>query len=180
KQVHTCEMRRCLKVDKHGQLVCKRRTPFEVSKEPYVLENGHWCPHRLYEFMNGWQPSFMTCIRCNNDAKVLLNGRETINITYYVTGYSHKNQQKNHNISAVVAKTLAYHVEQSDYVDSLQEQQRLLLFRIINAVNSEQELAAPMVVSFLMGWGDTYRSHSYTTVYWSSFISALIKANPDL
>lgn len=37
-----------------------------------------------------------------------------------------------------------------------------------------------MVMSFLMGWGDVYQSHHYTSVYWSSFISTLIKAHPDL
>lgn len=180
KQVHSCELRRCLKVDSRGCLVCKRRAPFEVAQEPYVLENGNWCPKRLYEFMNGWNPSISVCLRCNNDSKVLLNGPETINISYYVTGYSHKNQQKSHNISAVVAKTQAYDVEHTTYTDSLQDQQRLLLFRIINAINSEQELAAPMVISFLMGWGDLYQSHYYQSVYWSSFVSVLMKAHPDL
>jgi len=31
-----------------------------------------------------------------------------------------------------------------------------MLFRLVNTVNHEQELAAPMVMSYLMGWGDTY------------------------
>jgi len=31
-----------------------------------------------------------------------------------------------------------------------------------------------------MGWGDTYRSHHYSPVYWSSFISALLKEYPEL
>ena len=30
-----------------------------------------------------------------------------------------------------------------------------MLFRIMNAVNREQELATPMVIAYLMGWGDS-------------------------
>lgn len=41
KQVHSCELCRCLKVDSQGSLVCKHRAPFEVADEPYVLENGN-------------------------------------------------------------------------------------------------------------------------------------------
>ena len=130
--------------------------------------------------MNAWNPTVSICTRCDNDIKVLLNGQDTINITYYVMGYSYKNQQHNHNISAVVARNFAYHVEQSKYAETLQDQQCLLLFRIVNAMNSDQELAAPMVISFLMGWGDTYTSHSYTPVYWSTFISSLLKEHPSL
>jgi hypothetical protein len=180
KQVHTCELRRCLKVDKRGGLVCKRRAPFDVSAEPYVNEDGTWGAERRYGYMNCWNPSISLCMRCNNDIKVLLNGRESVSITYYVTGYSGKNQQKNHNISALVAKTYAYHIENSAYVDSLQDQQRLLMLRTINAMNSERELAAPMVVSLLMGWGETYKSHTYTNVYWSGFVSQLVKEFPTL
>ena len=31
-----------------------------------------------------------------------------------------------------------------------------------------------------MGWGDTFKSHSYSVVYWSSFVGALLKAFPGL
>jgi len=50
----------------------------------------------------------------------------------------------------------------------------------MQTINREQELAAPMVMSYLMGWGDTYRSHHYTPIYWSSFVSSLLKVFPEL
>jgi hypothetical protein len=31
-----------------------------------------------------------------------------------------------------------------------------------------------------MGWGDVYRSHHYTPIYWSSFVGALLKIFPTL
>ncbi|KAG1739554.1 hypothetical protein EDB19DRAFT_1613475, partial [Suillus lakei] len=87
---------------------------------------------------------------------------------------------KHFNMSALLVKGYAYHSHHTAYLDSLQDNQRLLLFRLIHTINQEQELAAPMVISYLMGWGDTYRSHHYSPVYWSSFISALLKDFPAL
>ncbi|KAJ3870374.1 hypothetical protein F5051DRAFT_341918, partial [Lentinula edodes] len=180
KQHHTCEFRRCLIVDKHGVLSCKCSAPFPLSEDATVDENGQWRMVRLYEYLNGWIPALAVCGRCNHDGKLLTNGEETRNIGYYIFNYALKKQGKNFNLSAIFAKGRAYHEENNQYRDSLQESQRLLLFRLCHAVNREQELAAPMVISYLMGWDDIYRSHHYTAIYWSSFMGALFKAFPDL
>ena len=112
----------------------------------------------------------------------MTNGGDTKNITFYVTSYAAKKQGKNHNLSAIMADGYAYHLNhpKPEYSDSVRDQQRLLLFRLVHCINREQELAAPMVISYLMGWGDVYRSHTYSPIYWSSFLSALFSAFPEL
>ncbi len=65
-------------------------------------------------------------------------------------------------------------------MQELRDQQRLLIFRLVHTLNREQELAAPTVMSYLMGWGDVYRSHQYSTVYWLSFVMFLTKAFPEI
>ena len=136
-------------------------------------EDGHWRAKRLYAYMNGWSPHIAICCRCNNDIKILTNGGDTKNVTWYVTGYAAKKQNKTHNMSAILARGYAFHLDHSAYVDEIRDNQRLLLFRLVNTINREQELAAPMVVSYLMGWGDVYRSHSYIPIYWSAFNGAI-------
>ena len=180
-QIHVCKPRRCL-VYKQGQLVCKRRAPFDLAKEDFAMESGICGPKRLYGYVNSWVSSILINARCNNDGKFLTNGGDTKNITFYVTSYAAKKQGKNHNISAIMANGYAYHLEhpKPEYVDSVRDQQRLLLFRLVHRINREQELAAPMVMSYLMGWGDVYRSHTYSPIYWTSFLSALFNAFPEL
>ncbi|KAK6992005.1 hypothetical protein R3P38DRAFT_2571601, partial [Favolaschia claudopus] len=175
--VHSCQVRRCLIVGKSGGLRCKRRAPFTCHEKDFIDEGGNWGQRRVYEYMNGWIPGILVNVRCNNDAKLITNGRDTLNTTFYVAGYAAKPQQMNYNISAVLAKGYAVHLAQ---VDGLRNQQRLLLFRLVHAINREQELGAPMVISYLMDWGDTYCSHHYTAIYWSSFVGALLKAFPLL
>ncbi|KIK25554.1 hypothetical protein PISMIDRAFT_96695, partial [Pisolithus microcarpus 441] len=180
KQLHTCEARRCLVPRKTRGLVCKRRAPFPVSQRDFIDENREWGMKRLHAYLNAWVPALSINARCNNDVKLLTNSRATTNLTFYITTYQTKKQGRHHNLSAVLAKGLAYHTEHTPYLEDLRNQQRLLLFRLVHTINREQELAAPMVMSYLMGWGDTYRSHHYTPVYWSSFVSALLGVFPLL
>ncbi len=181
-QVHTCKVKRCLRYAKGGQLKCKRRAPFERAEEDYIKPDGRWGPKRLYRYMNGWIPAVLVHARCNNDGKLLTNGADTKNITFYVSSYAGKKQGKNHNMSAILADGYAYDQthQRAAYLHDLREQQRLLMFRLINSINREQELAAPMVISYLMGWGDMKTSHSYCPLYWSSFMAALFKVHPGL
>ena len=174
-------MRRCLVPDKHGYYQCKWRAPFPLSPHDVVDSSGHWIPKRLYAYVNSWVPALTVNVWCKNDGKLLTSGKDTKNIAYYVTNYAAKKQGKTYNLSAILAKGYAYHLKwQSTYIDDLRDQQRLLLFRLVHTINREQELAAPMVISYLMGWQDTYRSHKYVTIYWSSFLSMLLRTYPEL
>ncbi len=180
KQVHTCAPRCCLIFDKYGRLKCKRKAPFACAEDDFVDEAGNWGSKRLFPYMNGWIPGVSVNARCNNDGKLLTNGGETKSCSFYMTGYAAKKQNKTHNISALFAKGYAFHINHSAHLDNIRDYQRLLIFRLVNTINREQELAAPMVISYLMGWGDVYRSHVYVAIYWSSFVSALLKEFPDL
>ncbi|TFK88333.1 hypothetical protein K466DRAFT_489162 [Polyporus arcularius HHB13444] len=181
-QVHTCKVKRCLRFNAKGSLECKRRAPFERAEDDYVKDDGRWGPKRLYRYMNGWIPSVLVHGRCNNDGKLLTNGADTKNITFYVSSYAGKKQAKNHNMSAILADGFAYDQlhKRNEYMNDIREQQRLLLFRLMNSINREQELAGPMVMSYLMGWSDVKTSHSYSPLYWSSFIAALFQVFPSL
>jgi hypothetical protein len=92
KQVHTCEHRRCLVPSKNRDFVCKRRALFEWSEEDYSMESGEWGMKHLYEYLNGWVPALTINVRCNNNGKLLTNGRDTNNIAFYITNYQTKKQ----------------------------------------------------------------------------------------
>ncbi|THG97984.1 hypothetical protein EW026_g4134 [Hermanssonia centrifuga] len=86
-QVHTCKVRRCLRPNKHGKQECKRKAPWQCSDDNFVNERGEWGPKRKCGYVNGWHPAILVNARCNNDCKLLTNGADTKNITFYVTGH---------------------------------------------------------------------------------------------
>ncbi|KIO11877.1 hypothetical protein M404DRAFT_72474, partial [Pisolithus tinctorius Marx 270] len=110
--------------------------------------------------INNYCPLILTNLRCNNDIKINTNGKDTKDVTFYVTAYATKKQKKSHNLSALMASALAYHENDPRYED-IRKQNRLLLYRCINVINREAELSGPQVVSYIMGYGDTFRSHCY-------------------
>ena len=181
-QIHTCKPHQCLRWTKKGTYKCKRNAPFECSPADVVDESGRWNQKRLYGYVNGWVPSILVNGRCNNDGKFLTNGNDTKNITFYVTTYAAKKQSQTHNLSAIMTKAYAYHLNHpnAEYLGDIQKNNELLLYRVASAMIYEQEIAAPMVMSYLMDWNDTFCSHHYTPVYWSSFMASLYRTHPDL
>ncbi|OBZ68218.1 hypothetical protein A0H81_11694 [Grifola frondosa] len=175
KQMHTCSRETCLKMDRKGEFRCKRRAPWPISTHTIVTASGEWKPKRSLPYMNTWMPTISETLMANNDINILLNGKETMSLSFYVTNYATKNQASNYNTSAVLAKGLAYHFDNDEYIGDLLERQCLLLFRAVNSINHQQEVAAPMIMSYLMGWGDVFRSHRYVHIYWSTFVSHLLR-----
>ena len=86
-KIHSCHLHRCLFRDRNGRYRCKRKAPFPLSDVDEIEEDGRWRQKRLYEFVNGYIPRILVNVRCNNDGKLLTNGRDTLNISMYTTLY---------------------------------------------------------------------------------------------
>ena len=144
-QVHTCRPHRCLLYDKQGVYRCKWRALFPFSTDDGVDEQGNWKQKRSYGYVNGWVPSVLLNGRCNNDGKLLTNGRDTKNIIFYISLYTAKKQGRSYNLSSIGANTYIYHLKYPNpaYIDNIRDQQTLLLRRIVNTINLEQEISAP-------------------------------------
>ncbi|KIO04675.1 hypothetical protein M404DRAFT_142976 [Pisolithus tinctorius Marx 270] len=89
----------------------------------------------LHPFINGWVPALAINVWCNNDVKLLMNSRETTNLSFYITSYQTKKQGKHYNLSAILTKGLAYHKAHTPYLEDLHNQQHLLLFHLVHAIN---------------------------------------------
>ena len=101
----------------------------------------------------------------------------TKDITMYTTVYLAKKQGRNYNVSAILAKGYEYHLNHLQdlntlHVDNIRDLRRLLLFRLVNAINQEQELAELRWLFHILWVGKTHCSHHYTPIYWPSSVSA--------
>lgn len=179
-QVHNCSMSTCLRTVK-GHLLCKRRAPFPTSDKDWIDENGEWGPKRTCGYLNSWNPTTMRTLRANHDVKLMPNGKLTSKITYYIAGYATKKQQKSSNTSALVANGYNNHrrYERKRRRDALKANRRLIQ-RCANSLTRHREFSAPEVMSYIMGWGDTYESHSYVSIHWDPVIDALRRTFPEL
>lgn len=173
KQIHVCTDTTCLKVDRYGRIRCKRGAPWPLSQTDIVNADGEWNPKRTYGYINPYNPHISVNLRCNNDNKVLTNAARTEGLTYYFTTYGTKKQGRSYNLSSLLAKSHAYHLQNDPYVNNLHESNRLLLFRCVNVLNKQQEIAEPLVGLFARGQSESFKSHHYPTLSWTSFHYAL-------
>lgn len=180
KQIHKCVVGKCLRYDKHGKLTCKRRAPWELSNDDSVDADGTYRTKRLLGFLNNYCPALAQMIKCNNDIKILLHGCETKHLIFYLTKYMAKPEGRTHNVLSLLTDGLMSHYLEDPNVKELKKSQSDLILRAVNVLNREQEVPAPLVVTYLMGWGDVYRSHQYAIIYWGSFISYIYRVFPGL
>ena len=178
-QHHKCSRESCLIV-RNNRIQCKRRAPFEVSSRDYIDEDGHWAPKRTYGYINNCCPALMQCIRANHDIKLITNGSETRDISFYISLYVAKRQANTSNSSALLAKKLAFHKARERYNSDVSRLNKRLLQRCANTLTREQEFSGPEVISYLMGWGDRFISHFFVTIYWSAVTSLIKRKFPTM
>jgi ribosomal protein S17E len=179
-QVHVCKMSTCLQRNRNGKLVCKRRAPWPLVERTIVHATGILDLRRSYQFLNGYSPAILVSLRCNNDIKMVIYGKETKTIAGYLTNYQNKDPSKTYNMSGLLGSALTYHQKHLPRYDSLREKNRLLIYRCFNVLNREAELSGPQVMSYLMNWGDHITSHQYVPVYWCQLANALKNFFPTL
>ena len=160
--------------------MCKRRVPWPLNEKTMVHASGVVDLHHTHPFLNGYLPAVLVCLRCNNDIKPVIYGKDTKNIGFYLTNYQNKDPSKTYNMSALLGSALVYHQKHLPQFQSLRDQNRLLIYRCFNVLNRQAELSGPQVISYLMNWGDHFTSHQYVPVYWNQVANVLGKVYPSL
>lgn len=177
-QMHQCGLG-CMKLV-NLRFVCKRKAPFPLVRDDWVESDGNWGPKRTYGYLNNWNPEILQCVRANHDMKLITNRMETKDIAWYITHYVTKKRKASSNISALLANTIVSHKRDQNRTLDLTQLNKKLLQRCANTLSRQQELSAPEVISYLMGWGDRFVSHHFVTIHWYSVMSLLKATYPEL
>jgi hypothetical protein len=178
-QYHQCSFSNCLKIIK-GRSVCKRRAPFPLANDDWVDSNGGWGPKRFCAFLNNWNSSILMTVRANHDVKLIMSGPETNTLTWYITNYAGKKQKRSSNVSALLAKRVAFHTVEERRRNDLRDVNKRLIQRCANTLTRDREFSGPEIISYLMGWGDRFESHNYVAIYTDAIMSGLKERFPGL
>jgi hypothetical protein len=109
-----------------------------------------------------------------------MSGGETNVLTWYITNYASKKQQRSSNVSALLAKRLAFHsIEERGRTD-LSDINKRLIQRCANTLTRDREFSGPEIMSYLMGWGDRFESHHYVGISADGIMRALKQNYPAL
>ena len=148
-QIHACNVGTCLSYYGHtGVLRCKHWAPWPLSDSYDMDHKGNWKVWWTYGYVNNYHPKLLVTLRCNQDIKLLTNGKDTKHVTWYISNYATKWQKSVYNMLSLIAKYAVYHfADTTDIVDAWEHTQ-LLLFWCLHATNWDTEQSGPSCILF--------------------------------
>ncbi|KAI0661150.1 hypothetical protein C8Q70DRAFT_895632, partial [Cubamyces menziesii] len=139
-------------------------------------ETGAVVLRRLHPRIANYNDLIIFLMRCNMDIKFIGSGEAAKVLLYYVTDYITKPSLPAH----VGLAALSYAIQKTnekfpDIADQSRESEdrgksvRGALTLTVNRMMSRQEISHQQVLSYIVGGGDVYRSHSFRALHWGSF-----------
>ncbi len=101
-------------------------------------------------------------------------------LTFYIMNYATKKQVQSSNVLALLAQTVAFHLEHGKQETDTQRLNKLLLQCCANSLTRDREFSAPEIISYLMRWGDRFESHYYVMIFWELAVKVLLNTFPSL
>ncbi|EGN98200.1 hypothetical protein SERLA73DRAFT_56115 [Serpula lacrymans var. lacrymans S7.3] len=135
---------------------------------------------RLHPWINNFNDLILFLFCCNMDIKFIGSGEPAKALVYYVTDYITKSQLPTHvGLAAVLYAIWQNDVKFEGLVGSSLAVNRSLFTKTINTIMARQEVSHTQVMSYLVGGGDYYCSHSFWSLKWQNF-DRWITASPNI
>jgi hypothetical protein len=171
-----CHRKTCFKYD-------KQRCRFDLDPDYYIpvtsvsRETGELIYRILNGMVNNYNPEMLEVLRCNMDIKFVGSGVSAKGILYYITDYITKSPLKTDAAYAALQQAIKRLEEgTSSHPLSDLDKAKMVLIKCANQMIARQQLSAPQVSSYLMGYGDHYTNHVFRSLYWPSFESYIVKS----
>ncbi|KAJ7070425.1 hypothetical protein B0H15DRAFT_793462, partial [Mycena belliarum] len=139
---------------------------------------------RLHPRINNFNDLIIFLLRCNMDIKYVGSGEAAKALVYYITDYITKGTLATHVGLAAVEYAIKMNNIKFDPEDSPRYEQaevnRSLFTKTVMALMSKQEMSHQQVMSYLVGGGDSYTSHSFKVVKWGDYDRHIARQERDL
>ncbi|KAJ7142799.1 hypothetical protein C8R44DRAFT_541773, partial [Mycena epipterygia] len=155
----------------HNDTTCRMRINGEVNPLTRLdPETESIILRRLHPRINNYNALVMFLMRCNMDIKYIRSGEAAKALVYYVTDYITKSQLSTHVGLSAVEYAIKRNNEKYEgtnmAVTDLSSINRSLFTKTVMALMSKQETSHQQVMSYLVGGGDYYTSHTFKIVKW--------------
>ena len=150
-----------------------------IDKTSFDIESGELTLRKLDGMVANFNSTMLRAIRCNMDIKFIGCGSDAKAVIYYITDYISKSQLKAHVAYATLELAVKKLAQYDPADDDVAVAGKKLLIKCANAMIGLQELSAPQVSSYLLGFEDHFTSHAFKQLFWKSFESHLNRELPS-
>ncbi len=153
----------------HRDALCRMRIDGSVRPTTEVdPETGSLLLRRLHPRIANYNDVVAFLMKCNMDIKHIGSGEAAKSLVYYITDYITKASLPAHIGLAVLSYAIQRTKEKfPGVIEELASRGALTM--TVNRMISQQELSHQQVMSYLVGGGDTYTSHTFKVLHWGSF-----------
>ncbi|KAI9059356.1 hypothetical protein FKP32DRAFT_1535542, partial [Trametes sanguinea] len=156
----------------HQDALCRMRIDGLTCPKTHLdSESGAVLLRRLHPRIASYDDVVVFMMKCNMDIKSIGSGEAAKALLYYITDYITKPSLPAHiglsALSYAIQKTNDKHPQGLD--NAAPGQSRGALTMTVNRMMSRQEISHQQVMSYLVGGGDAYTSHTYRVLHWGSF-----------
>ena len=134
-------------------------------------ETGGILLRRLHPRIVSYNDLVIFLMKSNMDVKFIGSGEAAKSVLYYITDYITKADLPAHvglgALSYAIKKTNERFPSMTE--DIGERVNRSALTTTVNRMVSRQEMSHQQIMSYLVGGGDVYTSHSYRVLHWASF-----------
>ncbi|KAH9895270.1 hypothetical protein C8Q73DRAFT_614790, partial [Cubamyces lactineus] len=134
-------------------------------------ESGAVVLRRLHPRIASYNDLVVYLMRCNMDIKFIGSGEAAKALIYYITDYITKPSLPIHvglgALSYAIQRTNEKYPRLEEAIGAGSSKGALTL--TVNRMISRQELSQQQVMSYLVGGGDVYSSHTFRVLHWGSF-----------
>lgn len=132
---------------------------------------------RLHPRINSHNDIISFLTQSNNDVKFIGSGQAAKALVYYVTDYITKPPLPTHIGLSALRVAIEKNQRQMEFDPLLtpQSNARSLFIKCANGMLGRQETSHAQVMSYLVGGGDHYTSHRFTTLYWAACERKVLK-----
>jgi hypothetical protein len=128
--------------------------------------------------INNYCETIIKAVRCNMDIKFIGSGVSAKAILYYITDYITKTPLKTQVAYAALQAAVSKLCDNNQQVPGATDCARTMLIKCMNALIAKQELPAPQVASYLLGYDDFFTSHKFRSLFWTCFVSYVQDNDP--
>ncbi|KAF8143047.1 hypothetical protein K438DRAFT_1466822, partial [Mycena galopus ATCC 62051] len=175
----------CFKYLKAGEprndTTCRMRITSEVKAHTHLdPDTESVILGRLHPRINCYNQLIIFLFRCNMDIKYVGSGEVAKALVHYVTDYITKSTLATHISLSDVEYAIKRNNEKYAGTDrdgvAIDSINRSLFTKTVMALMSKQELSHQQVMSYLIGGGDCYKSHTFCNVRWGDIDRFVSKA----
>jgi hypothetical protein len=146
------------------------------------VETGSIELRRWRARINNYMDLILFLMQSNTDTQFIGSGEAAKAAVFYITEYITKGSLPMYiGIQALEYATKMHEQKFESLEDvTVDQKNRNLITKSVNAMMGQQEISHQQVMSYLVGGGDFYASHTFQTVRWYEFVQAANRLDREM